>query len=613
MRVFFIYPDLGSFLPRHFQHGIGFLSAALKKAGHSTRLLYLSELWPSEKLVEETRRFAPGLVCLSGTTHQYRYLAQIAGWLKSSLPRIPVICGGVHAMLASEEVISHPGIDMVCRGEGEDALVELADALDRGREYHAIKNLWVKWKGELVRNPLRPLVEDLDSLPFPDRELFDHQAVLDQDDQRLSLLVGRGCPYDCSYCANQAKRQLYQGIGKYVRLRSVDNLLAEIALCAEKYKIRSLDFNDDIFTLNRPWMEEFCAKYPQKFSWPFRINVHAGTVDPAIFQKLASIGAEMVRIGVESGSERVRRQILSRRIKEEEIEKSFQWAEQAGIKTWSFNMVGLPGETAEDALATYNLNRRLFPDHMQVSVFNPYPSTRLFELCQKQNYIRGELTDGYFVPQSVLNFRSLNPAEIHNWHQRLMRLSLVCRNGKVLKRRLSGKTVLCNLADELCRAEVSAPVPDYYGEELIIIYEESRRALIMHPPCRIRYELELPMAAVFSFGIMMHPGIYDRGEKGGVKFFVRAGKSAGSLEQIFAHQLDAKARKEDCGFFDFEIELAKFSPGRMTLELGTEAGDPAHNQFNTAGFTNPIIVAKNPGIDNHKNMAGGKSCSARTP
>lgn len=604
MRVLFIYPDLGSFLPRHFQHGLGFLSAVLKKAGHTTRLFYISEPWSKERLVEETRSFAPGLVCLSGTSHQYRHLARIAEWIKSALPSIPVICGGVHAMLASEQVIAHPGIDMVCRGEGEDALLELVHALEQGKEYHAIKNLWVKWKGELVRNQLRPLVQELDSLPFPDRELFEHQAILDQDDRRLSLLVGRGCPYDCSYCANQAKRRLYQGMGKYVRLRSVDNLLAEIELCAEKYELRRLDFNDDIFTLNRAWLDEFCAKYPQKFSWPFRINVHAGTVDPELFRKLAAIGAEMVRVGVESGSERVRRQIMNRSLRQEEIEKSFQWAEQAGIRTWSFNMVGLPGENAEDALATYNLNRRLCPDHMQVSVFNPYPGTRLFEICREQNYIRGELTDGYFIPQSALDFPSLRPAEIHNWHQRLMRLSMVCRNHNALKRRLASRIMLFDLIDELYRAEVFTPVPDYYGEEHLIIYEESRRALVMHPPCRIRFQLELPEKASFSFGIMMHPGIYERGERGGVKFFVRAGKSASWLEDIFSHRLNAKARKEDRGFFDFEADLSRFSPGRLFLELATEAGDPEHNRFNTAGFTNPVIVAKCPEMHNHKSTGG---------
>jgi len=598
MRVLFIYPDLGSFLPPHYQHGIGYLSAALKKAGHETGLFYLSELWPQEKLAQAAAGFEPGLVCLSGTTHQYRYLRRIAEWIKAKLPATPVICGGVHATLASEEVIAHPAIDMLCRGEGEDSLVELASALAAGKDHQNIKNLWVKFSGQLVKNPLRPLVEDLDSIPFADREIFKYQETLDRDDHRLSLLVGRGCPYDCSYCANQAKRELFRGAGKYVRLRSVDNLLQEIELCSRRYRIEKLDFNDDIFTLDRAWVREFAEKYPGRFSYPFRINVHAGTVDQEMFEKLARIGAEMARIGVESGSDRVRRSIMNRRIKESEIIDSFQWAGRAGIKTWSFNMVGIPGETAEDALATYNLNRSLFPDHMQVSVFNPYPGTRLFELCSKQNFIRGELDDGYFVPRTALKFSSLSPPEIHNWHQRLVRLSEASRNGKALKRRLGNRRVLCNLIDELHNAEIETPVPDYCGEEYIIIYEEARRALIMHPRCRARYALEIREPAALDFGIMMHPGVYGRGEKGGVRFTVAAGKPGAELKEIFRRQLDAKANPGDRGFFDFVIELAGFAPGKLVLELATEALVPERNSFNTAGFTNPLIVAREPGPDN---------------
>ena len=612
MKALFIYPDIGSFLPPHFQHGIGFLSAALKKNGHQVRLFYLSELWPQEKIIAEAKAYGPGLICLSGTSHQFRYIQQIAAWLKAAMPQIPIACGGVHAMLAPTEVISDPGIDIICLGEGEAAIVELAQALDQGKDHQKIQNLWVKSKGDVVRNPLRPLIENLDELPFPDRELFNHQEILDKDNRRLSLLVGRGCPYGCTYCANQAKRELFKGLGKYVRLRSVGNLLSEIQLCAEQFQIQSLDFNDDIFTLNRSWMQEFFEKYPKRFSYPFRINVHAGTVDRETFAKLAAAGCEMVRIGVESGSERVRQKIMNRNIKEEEITQSFAWAESAKIRTWSFNMVGIPGEGAEDALATYNLNRALFPDHMQVSVFNPYPGTKLFDLCKDEGFIKAELGDGYFVPQSVLEFGTLSPSEIHNWHQRLVRLSEVCRNAKKLRRNLAGRKIFHNLIDELYRAQIETPVPDYYGEEQIIIYEEARRALIMHPPCQITYQLAACERSDLCFGIMMHPGIYEKGEPGGVRFMVRAGKPGGALKEVFAHDLDAKAVKGDRGFFDFEVDLSKFSAGPFTLELATAPKFPEKNQFNTAGFTNPIIVTKKADAAASRETRS-ETCSAPRP
>jgi len=592
MRVLFIYPDLGSFLPRHYQHGIGYLSAVLKNAGYQTRLFYLDKPWDDEQLIEDVKGFSPGLIGLSGTTHQFPYLVKLAKTLKLAFPQTLIICGGIHATLAPEDVLSHPGIDIVCIGEGEKAIVALANAIEQGRDFSAIENFWIKQGDKVIKNPVCDLEEDLDRIPFPDREIFDYQKILDQDGMRLSLLVGRGCPFKCTYCANQGKSELYKGKGRYVRFRSVDNVLAEISECEKKYQFKSLDFNDDIFTLNRSWLKEFFEKYPKRFSYPFRVNIHAGTVDEETYYQLSRAGCEMVRIGVESGSERVRREIMNRRIRQEEIIQSFRWAENAGIKTWSFNMVGVPGETPEDALSTYNLNRELCPDHMQVSVFNPYPGTRLYELCREKGYLKREMVDGYFVPESILEFPSLSSREIHNWHQRLVRLSEVCRNQKALRRKFAAREVLKDLIEELWQAEKITPVPDYYGEEYVIIYEEERRALIMHPPCRIIYQLEISKSAVFDFGIMMHPGVYEKGEPGGVIFMVKAWKPGGYPEEIFHHHLDAKARREDRGFFDFELELSEFCPGKFLLEIETRSAVPEKNQFNTAGFTNPVIVAR---------------------
>ncbi len=594
MNILFIYPDLGSFLPKHYQHGIGYLSSVLKKQGHRCGLLYLSHFPNEDELREKIKGFSPDLIAFSATSHQFRYLVKLGRWIKRDFPKTLIICGGVHATLAPEETISVPEIDIVCRGEGEEAIVELAQALEQDRSYLEVENLWIKWKGRVIKNPLRPLIPDLDSLPFPDREVFNYQEILDGDDRRLSLLVGRGCPFDCTYCANQAKKELYKRKGKYVRLRSVDNLLAEIENCSKNYQIKSLDFNDDIFTLNRAWLEEFYEKYPKRFSYPFRINVHCGTVDAEIFQKLKEIGCEMVRIGVESGSERVRREIMNRRISQKQIIKAFEEAEQAGIKTWSFNMVGLPEETSEDALATYNLNRRLAPDHMQVSVFNPYPGTALYQVCLEKGYLKDQIKDGYFVPETALKFPSLSPKEIHNWHQRLVRLGEFFRYQKGLRRKYQDKKILYDLIDELDQAEIFSPVPDYWGEEYLMIYENVYRVLIMHPPTRILYQINLTEPAELNFGILIHPGVYEKAQNKGVIFKVWLGKKPNELIEIFSKYLDAQGKKQDRGVFDFKLDLSSWQ-GLIFLQLETQPKDPEKNIYNTAGFSSPLLVAKEGG------------------
>jgi len=590
MRVLFIYSDLGSFLPIHFPHGIGYLSAVLKSQGYQTGLFYLSEWWPQEKFETELKIFDPALVAFSSTSHQYPHLIKIAELVKEILPRVPIIFGGVHATLASEELLAHPALDIICRAEGEEPILELAQSLEQGKEYAHIKNLWVKYKKELIKNPLRPLLANLDSLPFSDRELLNYPELLKQNNGRLSLLAGRGCPFSCSYCANQAKKQLYHQDPNYLRFRSVDNLLGEIKICSEKYQIKTLDFDDDIFIFNREWLEEFLEKYPQNFSYPFWVNIHPSLADKEIYQKLADAGCEMVKIGLESGSETVRRKIMNRKITQAQIVNAFQWAEESGIRTWSFNMVGLPEESAEDLLETYKLNQQIFPDHMQVSIFNPYPGTLLYQICQERGYLKRPLKETYFSPETTLEFDSLSPPEIYQWHQRLIRLGQVCRNQKRLSRRLRNQEILLDLINQLYSAKVFTPVPDYYGEEYVFIDQEVQRTLIMHPPCKIRYALWLQDRAKLEFGILMHPEIYQKPHPGGVIFIIRLGKKENHLKEVFWQKLDAKAKIEDRAVVERKVSLSEFVFGAVILELETVPVYPERNQFNTAGFANPVIV-----------------------
>ena len=215
MRVLFLYPDVGTMLPPDYQHGVGTLMAALRATGHAPGLIYVHEELTREELVARVRAFAPDLFALSSVSNQYARALRYASWVKQDLGLLTAI-GGIHATLAPEETIAEPCFDILCRGEGEGAIVELADALSRGADFSGIENLWVKRGGDVIRNPVRPLVEDLDSLPFADREGFSFERILEAQEGKCSLLIGRGCPYGCTYCANEGLRALYQGKGRYV-------------------------------------------------------------------------------------------------------------------------------------------------------------------------------------------------------------------------------------------------------------------------------------------------------------------------------------------------------------------------------------------------------------
>lgn len=590
MKILFLYPDVGTMLPPDYQHGVGTLLAVLSRAGHTVELIYAHEELTREELGERARAFDPGLFAVSSVTNQFPRAARYAGWVKEALG-IPVIVGGTHATMAPEETIALPCFDLLCVGEGEGAMVELAEAMEHGRDYSRIANLWVKRGGAIARNPVRPLWEDLDSLPFVDRGSFRFEAILAEQDGKCSMLSGRGCPYGCTFCANRGLSELYRGKGRFVRWRSVDHVFAEMRELLARYEVKKWEFNDDIFTLKREWFEEYCARYPQEFTVPFDVNVRVETVDRSMMAALKTAGCDLVRIGVESGSERVRREIMGRAMPEEKIRRAFADAEAAGLKTWSFNMVGLPGETAADAEETLRVNADLCPDHMQVSVFNPYPGTRLFEVCKERGVLSGRTVDGYFLPDSTLLLPEFPPAGINATHQRLIRLRDQCTTKKRLIRELAGRTPDYDFVERLGEAEIETPEAIFVGEDYFWIGEDARRVLRVHPPSRVRYRVTIPPRAVLRASIAMHPQVLDRPGGDGVIFVIRIGRSARRMEEVFSRTLDPKRVPEHRGWHDLEVPLDQWAPKTVIIDFETRTVDPMRPDFNTVGLGYPLILS----------------------
>jgi radical SAM superfamily enzyme YgiQ (UPF0313 family) len=589
MKILFIYPDVGTMLPRDYQHGIGSIMAVLKQAGHECSLVYAHRELGEEELVEEARRFGPGLAAVSTVTNQYPRARRYALWIKESLG-LPIVVGGAHATLAPEEAIAEPCFDMLCRGEGELAMKELAEAMEAGRDYAGIENLWVKRGGAVVRNPLRPLISDLDSLPFADREAFGFEEILSEQAGKCSMLCGRGCPFGCAYCANRGLSELYRGKGKYTRWRSVSKVLAEMRELLERYAVRKWRFNDDIFTLKREWFYEFCESYKKEFTLPFDINVHVETVDAEMLKAAREAGCDGVRVGVESGSARVRSEIMGRPMEDDRIVKVFREAEAAGLETWSFNMVGLPGETEADAEETYKLNERLCPDHMQVSVFNPYPGTRLYDVAKKRGLITGETRDGYFHPDSVLDLPEFPRERIHEMQRRLIALRDRCHAANKLRRLLGGRAPAYDFVEKLSEAEVETPEPIYVGEDYFRIGDDARKVLRLHPPARARFKVRVPKRAELRLSMAMHPQVLTRGTAGGVVFMARVGRSARKMTEILHETLDPKRVPAHRGWHDFAAPLDKWAGKDVYIEFETRAVDAEHPDHNTVGLGYPLIV-----------------------
>ncbi|TAN37823.1 MAG: B12-binding domain-containing radical SAM protein [Verrucomicrobia bacterium] len=385
MKVLFVYTDVavrGGALS--YQFGVAMLSAVLKQHGHDTRLHYMYGKYDVEPLRQDIAAWRPDVVAFSGVSPQYRYVKRAI----EQLAPIPAftIYGGVHPTLDTSCLEEVRGLDAICVGEGEFALLELVEALRDGKPVDNILNLWIKKKdGSIIRNPTRPWHKNLDELPYPDYDLFEFQKICDSDFNTALFMFTRGCPYNCTFCSNHAQR--IQQEGQYVRSRSVDHCLGDIRHVVSHYNVKALYFNDDCFTANRKWWPAFCEKYEQEFKIPFYINTRPETLNDEICARLKAAGCARVSVGIECGHEKFRSELLGRRQSNDRIINAFDACRRAGIKTKSFNIVGFPYETPEIFQETINLNARVNPDSLIIGVFEPYVGTELAKVCEKEGWI----------------------------------------------------------------------------------------------------------------------------------------------------------------------------------------------------------------------------------
>lgn len=412
MKILFVYTDLnvrGGAKSYHF--GIGMLSAMLKRDGHQTRLHYMFGKYDPAALTHVIGEWQPDVLAFSAVSPQFAYVQRIFRDLQPF--KAFTILGGQHATLAPECLEQTPGLDAICVGEGEFPLLELVQTLARGERPETIPNLFIKRKdGSIVRNPTRPFHGELDELPFSDVGLFDYQSIIDSDFHTALLMFSRGCPYKCTFCSNHALRE--KQTGAYVRFRSVPSCLAEIREVTGRYKVKALYFNDDCFTVHRKWVAEFCEAYKAEFDLPFDINARPETLNDDICRMLEAAGCRRVCIGIENGSETFRREVLGRNQTNAVIEAGFAACHRAGLTTKSFNIVGFPYETPAIHQETVELNARINPGSVIIGVFEPYPGTKLAEVCQKEGFIQTGKADGEFVGRTdtILNMPQFPREEI---------------------------------------------------------------------------------------------------------------------------------------------------------------------------------------------------------
>src|SRR3989338_9102084 len=303
--------------------GIEYISAILKDTGHQTDIifdtglddnLYFKNIFINRekffrKLIRKTQDFKPDLLALSFVTNVFPLIPELTERFKENFD-IPIIAGGIHPTLLPEEVLKVKGIDMVCVGEGEEAMLELVNNMEMGKEDLTIKNIWFKIDGKIIKNELRDLVA-LDNLPVPDKDLF---APFFCFSDTVHLIATRGCPYRCTYCYNHIYWEMYKDKGKFLRQQNVEKVIEELLIYKKKYNPQNFFFQDDTFTFNKPWLKSFSELYKKNINRPFSVISHLERIDEEVLEYLKAANCSTLFVGIESGSDRIRKKVLNRNI-----------------------------------------------------------------------------------------------------------------------------------------------------------------------------------------------------------------------------------------------------------------------------------------------------------
>ena len=377
MRVLFVFKNENFLAPA----GLCTIAGVVKDKGYHTYLCELNTHNPFEVI----DRVKPHVIAYSASSGEAKHYLRLNSLIKERYPQIFTVMGGPHPTFYPD-VVCQGRLDAICVGEGEEAFLDLLKAIDGKQSYDKIPNIVTPENKDRFR--VRNLIEDLDSLPFPDYDLLYDNTPLGKYPLK-SVITSRGCPYNCTYCFNSAWREIYKGKGKIIRRHSVNYIVDLLLYIKKRWPLSCVKFYDDIFVYRVDnWLEEFAEKYKRYIGLPFFILTRADLLTEEMVKLLKYAGCRTISMSIEAGNPDIRRDMLKRNMSNEQIIKAHRLCEKYGIYTFTNCIIGLPDTDFKNDLESVNLCIKAKVDWVEFLIFHPYPGTELGEYTIKKGYFK---------------------------------------------------------------------------------------------------------------------------------------------------------------------------------------------------------------------------------
>lgn len=395
--------------------GLAYIAAAMRNAKQDVEILDPT-FEGREFAIQRIKKADYDIIGFSCFTMNVNLAIELAELAKKCNKKALTVLGGVHPTILPEETIKEKSVDAIALAEGEYTFVELHKAVENKKPLKGIKGIWFKKGKKVIKNPPRPLIENLDDLPLPARDLLPMDKYLNASIGRsawavkqpsTTITTTRGCPFQCTYCSS------WLTFGRRARFRSPEKILEEIQQLVDNYKIKGLAFVDDTFTLRPKVVEAVCdGMIERNLNLEWICHTRVDTVSQALFNKMKKAGCKIVAMGIESGDQWVLDNILKKGIKLEQVEKAFNWARKAGLITDAYFMLGSPGETKEQMLNTIEFAKRSNIDYANFNVTRPMPKTEMHDLAEKYGKLEVNCWEDYdFLAKPIFIADDWTPEE----------------------------------------------------------------------------------------------------------------------------------------------------------------------------------------------------------